>query len=245
MANWANTGNVGDPLSPGWQEKNLQWIEPVKGQRWQVYKQAAPAFEGLLTDLAKLGYTPTSSGGFNYRNIRGGDRLSQHAFGTAIDINALANQLGQSTTDIPQAAQLAAKYGLEWGGNWKGRPDPMHFEYAGQGFTPDPSVAVASATPDAAATPAAPTVSQETPQIAMPEKKPDSWQKRLGEGLAGAGIGDAFKSAPVTPIPPQPQAAMAATAPTPIIDPNQAERQRQAMAVALARLNSGQLWGAG
>jgi hypothetical protein len=132
MANWANKANVGDPLSPGWQEQNLRWIEPIKGQRWQVYAPAQTAFEGLLNDLIKLGYHPTSSGGFNYRNIRGGDKLSQHAYGTAIDLNSMSNPMGQSASDIPHAAELAKKWGLEWGGNWKNRPDPMHFEYAGQ-----------------------------------------------------------------------------------------------------------------
>jgi hypothetical protein len=131
MANWATVAALGDPSDPAWQQQNLTWIEPIKGQRWQVYKPAQAAFEGLLGDLIKLGYHPTSSGGFNYRNIRGGNKLSQHAFGTAIDINAMTNPLGQSASDIPHAAELARKWGLEWGGNWKGRPDPMHFEYAG------------------------------------------------------------------------------------------------------------------
>jgi len=133
MANWASVARLGDPSTPEWQAQNLTWIEPVKGQRWQVYKPAQSAFEGLLGDLAKLGYHPISSGGYNYRNIRGGNQLSQHAFGTAIDVNALTNAMGQSATDIPHAAELAKKWGLEWGGNWKNRPDPMHFEYAGGG----------------------------------------------------------------------------------------------------------------
>lgn len=130
MANWASVARVGDPQDPFWQEKNLKWIEPVKGQKWKVYAPAAAAFEGLINDLVNLGYQPQSSGGFNYRNIRGGSGLSQHAFGTAIDLNAMTNALGQKATDIPQAAELARKWGLEWGGNWK-RPDPMHFEYQG------------------------------------------------------------------------------------------------------------------
>lgn len=130
MANWANVARLGHPLAQGWQAENLTDIE-AGGQNWRVHKQAAPAFEGLLKDLIARGYTPTSSGGFNYRNIRGSDKLSQHAFGTAIDINAATNALGSRQTDIPDAAALAQKYGLEWGGNWKSRPDPMHFEWAG------------------------------------------------------------------------------------------------------------------
>lgn len=136
MANWASVDRLGNPLSPGWQEQNLSWVEPVPGQRWQVYKPAAQAFEGLLKDLSAAGYPIQSSGGFNYRNMRGSDRLSQHAFGTAIDINAATNPMlksrGQSVvTDLPpNIEELAAKHGLEWGGKWK-RPDAMHFEWAG------------------------------------------------------------------------------------------------------------------
>jgi len=137
MANWANVDRLGNPADPNWQRDNLTWIEPVPGQRWQVYKPAAEAFNGLLGDLIAQGYKPTSSGGFNYRNIRGGNKLSQHAFGTAIDINAGTNpMLGRGdavVTDLPaNTAELAKKYGLEWGGTWA-RPDAMHFEYVGNG----------------------------------------------------------------------------------------------------------------
>lgn len=135
MANWATVGRVGDPSDPEWRKKNLTEIEPVPGQRFSVYGPAAGAFGGLLKDLAAEGYPVQSSGGFNYRNIRGSDKLSQHAFGTAIDINAATNPLGGST-DLPSnIGQLAANHGLEWGGNWKGRPDPMHFEYKGNPTT--------------------------------------------------------------------------------------------------------------
>jgi hypothetical protein len=132
MANWASVARVGNPLAPGWTEQNLTAIEPVPGQSWQVYRQAAPAFANLIQALAAEGYQPKSSGGFNYRNIRGSDKLSQHAFGTAIDINAAANPLGGATSDLPaNTAELARRFGLEWGGTWKSRPDPMHFEWTG------------------------------------------------------------------------------------------------------------------
>lgn len=124
----------GDPLSPGWEQQNLVTINTPNGQSWRVHKLAAPSFEGLLRDLVAAGYNPTSSGGFNYRTIRGGTALSQHAFGNAIDINAAANPMlkGQLKTDMPpNTAEIAAKYGLTWGGTWKNRPDPMHFEWRG------------------------------------------------------------------------------------------------------------------
>jgi hypothetical protein len=124
----------GDPTSPGWEEQNLVTIRAPNGQTWRVHRLAAPAFQGLLGDLAAAGYDAQSSGGFNYRPIRGGTRLSQHAFGNAIDINAAANPMlkGVLQTNLPaNTAELAAKYGLTWGGTWKNRPDPMHFEWRG------------------------------------------------------------------------------------------------------------------
>ena len=124
----------GDPLSPGWEQNNLVTVKTPNGQSWRVHKLAAPSFEGLLRDLVAAGYNPTSSGGFNYRPIRGGTSLSQHAFGNAIDINAAANPMlkGRLQTDLPpNTAEIAARHGLTWGGTWKNRPDPMHFEWRG------------------------------------------------------------------------------------------------------------------
>lgn len=145
MANYGSVGVFGDPASPGWVEKNIVPIQGPNGQTWQVNKLAAPSFEGLIRDLAANGYIPKSSGGYNYRPIRGGTRLSQHAFGNAIDIGASANPfLGRGdavVTDMPaNTAELAKKYGLEWGGTWK-RPDAMHFEWLGPqngGAAPQP-----------------------------------------------------------------------------------------------------------
>lgn len=131
MANWATKQQLGDPSLPEWQQRYLKTIEPTAGQKFTVFGDAAPAFEGFLTDLAKTGYPIKSSGGFNYRNMRGSDKLSQHAFGNAIDLNALENPMGSREHNLPgNVGQLAAKHGLEWGGVWD-RPDPMHFEWRG------------------------------------------------------------------------------------------------------------------
>lgn len=133
MANYGTHDIFGDPRSSGWEDQNLVTVRAPNGQAWRVHKLAAPAFQGLFNDLSAAGYNPMSSGGFNYRTIRGSDKLSQHAFGNAIDINAATNPMaGTLQTDMPaNIGELAAKYGLEWGGNWKNRPDPMHFEWKG------------------------------------------------------------------------------------------------------------------
>ena len=71
--------------------------------------------------------------GYAFRMVRGStDRLSCHSSGTAIDLNATKHPLGKYDTfaaeKVPMIRALAKKYGLKWGGDFKSRPDDMHFE---------------------------------------------------------------------------------------------------------------------
>lgn len=71
--------------------------------------------------------------GYCYRPVRNSvNELSNHASGTAIDLNASLHPLGKSNTFSAekQAAirLLCKKYGLRWGGDYKTRKDDMHFE---------------------------------------------------------------------------------------------------------------------
>jgi hypothetical protein len=71
--------------------------------------------------------------GYAFRNVRGSsDRLSCHSSGSAIDLNATRHPLGKVGTfppeKVPMIRALAKKYGLKWGGDYKGRADEMHFE---------------------------------------------------------------------------------------------------------------------
>lgn len=107
-------------------------------QGWQVAKQYESKFQGFLNDAQSMGLISnggkiTSSGGYNDRLIRGGSRKSNHAFGAAIDVNAAENGLGQTSGSVvPSVARaLAAKWGLRWGGDYRGRKDLMHFEVPG------------------------------------------------------------------------------------------------------------------
>jgi hypothetical protein len=93
----------------------------------------ASKFQGLLEDLEAAGYKidPKQSGGYNYRNIAGTNRLSNHAYGRALDVNWTDNARGtKGKIDPTLARTLAQKHGLVWGGDWS-NPDPMHFEVAG------------------------------------------------------------------------------------------------------------------
>lgn len=79
--------------------------------------------------------TKGHSWGWAYRPIRGRTTgLSNHASGTAIDLNAPKHPLGARGTFTPeQTRKIRAKlreYGgaIRWGGDYSGRKDEMHFE---------------------------------------------------------------------------------------------------------------------
>ena len=168
------------------------------GVPFTVGKDYAPQFTGLLNDLEGRGYAikPEQSGGYNYRNIAGTNTLSHHATGQAVDVNWDQNARGTAGNIDPAVArELAQKYGMTWGGDWK-NPDPMHFEIGG---TP---TRVADAT---GSIPQAPTsepavMNDAGPQPILPKQGPgmggllDGLENavasplfQFGAGMAGAG----------------------------------------------------------
>jgi hypothetical protein len=71
------------------------------------------------------------------RFIRGSRSvLSNHAYGSAFDINAAWNPLGATPADVDEKGSvielvpLAHEFGFYWGGHFNSRPDGMHFEAA-------------------------------------------------------------------------------------------------------------------
>ena len=74
--------------------------------------------------------------GYAERPISGSTALSNHASGTAIDLNALKWPLGSlpnvnlNSGQIQRVRQIVAATGgvVRWGGDYDGRKDPMHFE---------------------------------------------------------------------------------------------------------------------
>jgi hypothetical protein len=83
--------------------------------------------------VTKLGGT------FNWRKVAGTDRLSNHSFGAAIDLNVdkSAYWRWQPAAALPSFSRLNwpteiieafERHGFIWGGKWY-HYDTMHFEY--------------------------------------------------------------------------------------------------------------------
>ncbi len=98
----------------------------------QVLAETWSEIGGSQDEADRLGYS-TFSGSFAYRPIRGGTRLSMHAYGCAIDFDAPHNPLGAAKhrfrADDPLIKAFKAQ-GWTWGGDWKSRPDAMHVQAA-------------------------------------------------------------------------------------------------------------------
>lgn len=93
-------------------------------------------------DVASMEDNNTSS--FNYRVIMGTDRLSNHSYGEAIDINPLLNpyfardgkvypegavfDTNIKGTVTPEVVDLFTSHGWTWGGHWESVKDYQHFE---------------------------------------------------------------------------------------------------------------------
>lgn len=97
----------------------------------------------LAADLETRGMRPTWGGGWVARYKRGAAHnadprnLSNHASGHAFDICAAAYPLGRRVKpeDPMQAlADIAEEFGWKWGGDFKGRPDGMHYEHRSSPF---------------------------------------------------------------------------------------------------------------
>ena len=99
---------------------------------------AAPQLLKVFQDWSNAGllyHIMTWGGSWNPRFIRGSRTiLSNHAWGTAFDINVQWNQLGAQPAlrgavgSVRELVEIAHDNGFYWGGWFPNRPDGMHFE---------------------------------------------------------------------------------------------------------------------
>ena len=82
--------------------------------------------------LTVLGVIDTRQGDGSY--ITGlGPELLLGALGLAVDLNASVNGQYRESNQDPRLVRIMEKHGFTWGGRWPTAPDPMHFEWHGDG----------------------------------------------------------------------------------------------------------------
>jgi len=134
-----------------WDKKNLKRIYIPQlnkiGQSWGhdkgyilFHKKGEAQMKALWDAWEKEGllqYVTDWCCSYGPRYIRGSKtRLSNHAYGTAFDINIRANGLGKMPPKVGEKGSvrllvpLANKFGFFWGGHYRRRKDGMHFELA-------------------------------------------------------------------------------------------------------------------
>jgi hypothetical protein len=134
------TSQNGWPASP--KESDIDahnYMIPGTGQHLKLASRGAP----LLLAVAELFNreiepvnapgTPFDDWAYHYAPIPGQSVLSNHASGTAIDLNASKHIQGKRGTypaaKIPRIRQICAAFGCRWGGDYKfGVVDEMHIE---------------------------------------------------------------------------------------------------------------------
>jgi hypothetical protein len=122
---------------------NIKWLPKSDGETIKIQgingisiklEQISKELDDLPAEFKK--YVINTSGTFNWRVISGTNRLSNHSFAIAIDINTKYSDYWQWAkgeykykNSIPhQIVEIFEKHGFIWGGKWY-HYDTMHFEY--------------------------------------------------------------------------------------------------------------------
>ncbi len=93
-----------------------------------VFRQLKAALGEIIDQgLADAIHPQQFAGCYYPRFIAGTSTLSNHAFGLALDINAVENQRGTVGLIDRGVVRVFQKWGFTWGGDWR-YTDPMHFE---------------------------------------------------------------------------------------------------------------------
>lgn len=95
-------------------------------------KVMIPQLRAALQEVVDRGLAKTIdpkqyAGCYYPRFIANTTQLSNHAFGTAVDLNTAGNQRGTVGEMDRTVVAIFERWGFTWGGNWKWT-DPMHFE---------------------------------------------------------------------------------------------------------------------
>jgi hypothetical protein len=106
----------------------------LKGDVAVVLREVARRFHTTVEPLVK-----NTCWGWYVKPIEGSSTVSNHASGTAVDLNADQHPMGVSASHNFSTTQIKACHAIvaamdgvvRWGGDYTGRPDPMHWEIVG------------------------------------------------------------------------------------------------------------------
>lgn len=137
----------GDFRNSNWEGLNLVSIippfqmyydkHPIKSLR--VHKKCATAFLAAFNEIAdKCGHDQKKidatgitdyAGCFNIRKISSSNNWSNHSWACAADFSPNTNGFNMKGTLSGIVVTAFKNQGARWGGDYKGRKDPMHFEF--------------------------------------------------------------------------------------------------------------------
>jgi hypothetical protein len=143
---------VGGP-DPKWERANLvliplpwrgvaSWDHALKIKSLRVHKRVADSLTRVLEAIwhafgkdqkaIEAAGMHLIGGGYVWRAMRGGSRLSMHSYGAAVDFDPDRNSLGDPTPAMdPRVVAAFKAEGWVWGGDWSPRSrDGMHFQAA-------------------------------------------------------------------------------------------------------------------
>lgn len=141
---WEDAPEPGNPeairITNGFEEEHILRVDcPIWGpKKVRLHRAVVEHYLQFMEAIRAKGLRDrllTYDGGFVPRYIRGSRSiLSNHAWGTAFDINAAWNPLGRTPPFVGEKGcvreivEIGAALGWYWGG-WMSRRDGMHFEH--------------------------------------------------------------------------------------------------------------------
>ena len=119
---------------PAWVREHISTqVVPILGSvtcNNAIFPQLRAALEEVVQAGLATEINPDEYAGCYYpRFIAGTTSLSNHSFGTALDLNVPGNLRGTVGEMDRVVVSIFKKWGFAWGGDWR-YTDPMHFEMA-------------------------------------------------------------------------------------------------------------------
>lgn len=143
----AKNAYYGDFHTKNWPSENLvRYIPPFMMYYAKkpmktgilVHKKIVPALDAACKEIwekcgkdqRRVDSTGASDFGgcFNIRQIAGSNSWSNHSWAIAIDLAPATNGFNMKGTLSKIVVDAFKRQGFYWGGDYKGRKDPMHFE---------------------------------------------------------------------------------------------------------------------